>query len=202
MIINVHAKLAYLAMTKCGSTAFENAIKHEANIAYTGVPRFSHMIGQQYHLHMKPYLKHVGFDKIETTSVIRYPLSWLESWWRYRTDVDYTPENRRTDDISFDRFVNIYADRGDIFTEIWGQANFLCDDDMNVIVDHIFRYEEIDKLQDFWEERLGYKLNIERYNVSQERVSYVAPSTINRLENEFPHDFEIWESKTIDHIAA
>lgn len=202
MIINVHAKLAYLAMTKCGSTAFENAIKHEANISYTGIPRFTHMIAQQYHLHMKPYLKYVGQDGIETTSVIRYPISWLESWWRYRTDPVNTPEGKRTDNISFDHFANDYADRSEVFHEIWGQANFLCDDNLNIMVDHVFRYEEYDQLQKFWEERLGYRLKVERYNISQERVSYIAPTTINRLENEFPRDFEIWESGTIGHLNS
>ncbi len=202
MIINLEAKLAYLAMTKCGSTAFENALKHEANIIFSGSSTVSHMTARRYHDLIVPYLGSVGIEGIETTAVIRYPLSWLESWWRYRSEDRFATEPTYTAEMSFDRFVNLYIDRDDAFSDFWSQAQFLSAEDGKLLVDHIFRYEELQRLRAFWEARLGYTLFIERYNVSPSRTAEIAPATVWRLEDSHPRDYEIWHNGTIGHLAA
>lgn len=199
MIVNLDAKLAYLAMTKCGSTAFENAIKHVSHICYSGHPSVTHMIALRYNDVIADYLNFIGANDVETTSVIRYPVSWLESWWRYRNKAEFATSEQRTDDITFDTFVNQYVDGGPIYDDIWSQAKFLSDNHDNLIVDHIFRYEEFEKLQTFWEARLGTSLTVEQFNVSQERTTYIAATTLRRFETTFPRDFEIWESCTVGH---
>lgn len=196
MIINLEAKLTYLAMTKCGSTAFENALKHEAHIIFSGSATVSHMTARRYHEVIVPYLNTVGIKGIETTAVIRYPLSWLESWWRYRSGPRFADSPGYTGEVTFDKFVHLYLDGEPAFSDFWSQAKFLTSDKGDMLVDHVFRYEEFHRLRAFWEARLGYTLFVERYNVSPSREATIAPSTVWRLETTQPQDFEIWHSGT------
>ena len=58
---------------------------------------------------MLPYLREIGAGDTETVCVIREPIDWLGSWYRFRSRSS-APKAKSTKGISFETFVEGYLD--------------------------------------------------------------------------------------------
>lgn len=201
MIISFKAKLAFIAQTKCGSTSIENALRWHANVAYTGDAKVTHMHMFQYRRWILPYLDFIGETGIETTCLFRHPVDWMESWWRYFSQPGVLPEGEDTGGLSFERYVLEWLEGSDRpYHDVGKQSGMLPGLVRKVSVDHLFRYEELDRFVALWEERLGARLALERHNVSPEREgAELSPPVRARLEAALAEEFDIWESQTVGH---
>ena len=194
MLVMLKARLAYLAMPKTGTTALQAALRGHSQMIFTRDPRQIHLHAAYVERFIRPYLTAIGETKVETVCQIREPVSWLESWWKYRSTDAAAAQGKSTAGISFDIFAGEYLDGADRpYLDISRPLGFLADDSGKVLVDRIFRYEEMDHFLGFLSDRLGERVTIKRRNSSPPRPAPLSKDMRARLEAYFAPEMEIWE---------
>jgi hypothetical protein len=109
MLVFAKEKLVFLAMPKTGTTALEAALAPRSDMVMRNPPILKHTPAYRYNRFLVPYLEKCGLEDMKVICVVRHPIGWLGSWYRYRqrADVDGHPHSTKT--IAFDDFVNEYA---------------------------------------------------------------------------------------------
>jgi hypothetical protein len=111
--------------------------------------------------------------EFETVALIREPVSWLYSWYRFRARNALRTQKHIhcTSHVTFSEFVEAYlANPQPPFARVGTQSEFLSDDEGNLGVDHLFAYEKAQALVTFFSERLGRRLTLRSINESPARV--------------------------------
>ena len=181
-------------MPKTGTTAIEMALRPAAGIAITDPPVMKHTPLYRYQRFLKPYFEKGGGADFETMAVVREPVDWLGSWYRYRQRPELEGHPNSTRDISFDAFVRAYLKRQrPSFAQVGSQAKFLQDKDGRIGVTHLFRYEAQEAIRGFLEARTGRRLQLRRLNESPARDLALRPRLRERLRDECAEEFEAWE---------
>ncbi|MGH1354919.1 MAG: gamma-glutamyl kinase [Thalassovita sp.] len=188
-------KLVFLSVPKTGTTAYEDALAKRADMVVSDPPELKHAPLYRYNRFFRPMFEKVGNIDVETMAVVREPISWLGSWYRYRRRPFMKGRPNATHNISFDEFVKEYM-KGDPagFANVGSQVKFLEPRPNGVRVNHLFQYEDQQKLQRFLEERLGCELALGRSNVSPKMELELSPGVERRLRQKRSAEFELWES--------
>lgn len=195
MLVFAQEKLVFLALPKTGTTALETALEPMAAVAMRNPPNLKHTPGYRYERYLKTYLDKCGLKSLETICVLRHPVDWLGSWYRYRARPAKNGASNSTKDIPFDAFVAEYAsDDPAGWARIGSPPRFIRDNSGNVMIDHLFQYEQMDKLVDFMGTRLRKIIDLPRRNVSPARDMTLSPATLSKLEQKHPLMFQDWES--------
>ena len=111
--------------------------------------------------------------EFETVALIREPVSWLYSWYRFRARNALRTQKHIhcTSHVTFGEFVEAYlANPQPAFARVGSQSEFLTDEDGNLGVDHLFAYEKVQALVTFFSERVGWRLALRSINESPARV--------------------------------
>lgn len=195
MLISYHARLCYFAMPKTGSTAIEDRLRPECNMVFQGNAHTKHMSVREYHRHLLPVLRLLGAPRIELCAVVRDPVDWLRSWYRYRQR-ETEEAAQSTKDINFETFVSgLLAETPPEYTHYVGnQFDFLADDDGQIRVEHLFRYDQMHKFHNFLEDRLGKSFEFRRLNVSPRTEAVLSDSLREELGQAFKADFDLYDS--------
>jgi hypothetical protein len=194
MLVSVEAKLAFLAMPKAGSTAIEHALKPYCDIIYSGRSDFTHMTARLFNSHMRTYFKHRKIDGIETTCLMRHPVSWLSSWYRYFGQDHFRDQPQSTADMTFDKFADIYLSMdNEAINAIARPWDFVRGRNGKLGVNRVFRYEDMPAFIEFLEKRFGRKLHVELENVSPERPTALSAKMLRQVEEYFALEFDIYE---------
>lgn len=194
MLVSFDAKLAFLAMTKSGSTAIQNTLSPHCDLIFTRAPRATHMPYQRFNRFIQPYLKAIGQHGIETCCVMRHPIGWLGSWYQYRTIEALWEPEVRTANLSFDAFVlRLIAGEDPGAGHMGRQHRFMTGNQGVVGVDRIFRYEDMSMFEAFAAERFKADLSFPRHNVSPRQPLGLAPATLRAAEAFCAPDFEIYD---------
>lgn len=188
-------KLAFLAVPKTGTTAIQRALSPYAAIRYVNPPQVKHMNVRKYNRFMRKYLHSIGAEDIETMAVMREPISWLGSWYRYRQRDELAGDNNSTQNITFDQFVEAYLQDEDRpgFASLGSQATFLGAKSGEPGVDHLFTYENFRAIRKFLENRVGSRLEFSRVNVSPEMKLDLSAETEARLREKYAIDFNLYD---------
>ena len=167
MLVFAKEKLVLLALPKTGTTAIEEALAPRADMALLNPAILKHTPAYRYARYLKPYLGKCGLEDLEVVCTVRDPIGWLGSWYRYRQRPAVDGKPQSTKDVSFDDFVNDYA-KGDptSWSHVGDPKKFVRNNDGEMAVDHMFQYEQLDKLVAFLEERLNIEITLEKHNVS------------------------------------
>lgn len=187
-------RLVLLAVPKTGTTALEGALAPRASMVLRDPPTVKHAPLYRYSRFVAPLLAASGGVGFETVAVVREPVSWLSSWYRYRHRDDLAGHPNSTRDVSFDDFVREYA-RGKPapFASVGSQAKFVCDADGKVGVTHLFRYEESTALLAFLADRLGpLGRDLPRLNVSPAVDVVLSPEVEAVLREKRAAEFSVW----------
>jgi hypothetical protein len=188
-------RLVFLAVPKTGTTAIEMAYRPYAGIAITDPPVVKHTPLYRYRRFLAPYFEKSGASDFETVAVVREPVDWLGSWYRYRQRDDLVGHPNSTRDLSFDDFVRGYLRRDrPAFASVGSQAKFLQDAEGAIGVTHLFRYEEPEPLLRFLADRVGRRPELKRLNESPGMELSLRPRLRERLEEECPDEFTVWRS--------
>src|SRR6056297_3236221 len=108
MLVFSSAKLVFLSVPKTGTTAYEEALLPLASMVVRNPPELKHSPVYRYNRFFRPALeKFVGPD-LTVLAVMREPLDWLGSWYRYKRRPFMEGKDGSTHDISFDAFVAAY----------------------------------------------------------------------------------------------
>ena len=145
MQISTKYGFAFLCMPKCASTSIESAIKEFCDIDHSVLGKKKHLKAQEFMdsvlvAHQKP----LTAARIESFCLMRNPMEWIASWYRYRSrDVLKNPNhkdhNRYTGNINYERFIEEYISEGkrNPYAKINTQFNFLNLNNGKIGVDYI-----------------------------------------------------------------
>lgn len=194
MLVFWDQRLVILATPKTGSTAIQAALESMATVAIPRPPALKHTSLQRYHRFVGPYLEAASGERFTVVALMREPRDWLGSWFRYRQRDNVPDPARSTLGMTFDRFVRDWC--GDPVPEhadVGSQARFLSPKGDKGL-DHLFRYEEIDRFVDFLEDRLGCEIILPRLNVSPHASLDLSPATEALLRKAGAREFALYET--------
>lgn len=194
MLVFWKENLVLLAVPKTGSTALEGALAPRASLVLRDPPHLKHAPCYRYKRFLKPFFKQAGGQDPELMAVVRNPIDWLGSWYRYRTRDDLIGHENSTANVSFDDFVLEYC-KGDPapFANVGSQARFLTINDGEIGAQHLFQYEQWDKVIGFLETRLDVRITTKRKNVSPKMDLALSAEVEAKLREKRAAEFDVWE---------
>lgn len=195
MLVFYKERLAFLSVPKTGTTAYEAALAPRADLVVSEPPMLKHAPVYRYNRFIRPLYKNVCDAEMELMAVMREPISWLGSWYRFRARPFMDGKDNSTKGISFDEFVLAYM-KGDKpgFADVGSQANFMKTQPNGVGIAHHFRYEDQPRLQAFLQDRLGMRLALTRENVSPQMDLSLSPEVETRFRRKFAEEFDLYAS--------
>ncbi len=192
MLVLGSANLVFLAVPKTGTTAVEMALRPKADMALMRSRK--HINAQRYRRKVAPFLKAAFGMQPETVAVMRDPVEQIRSWYRYRTRPDRQGEARSTHGLSFDAFVHaVISDDPPPFAGIGSQFNFLTNGKGQLIVDHLFAYENQRGFRGFLSERLGEQIRFKPKNVSPDIPAPLSPEMDAALRHARAAEFALFD---------
>lgn len=196
MLVFWKERLVVLAVPKTGTTAIEGTLAPRASVVVRDPPTLKHTPFYRYRRFLAPYFEAAGAEEpFDTVAVIREPVDWLGSWYRYRTRDDLAGHPNSTRGVSFDDFVAEYCKgKPAPYAAVGSQARFVQDGEGRVGVTHLFRYDRQDQLIAFLEERLSTRLDLPRLNVSPAMELSLSSEIAARLRARRPAEFTVWEA--------
>lgn len=195
MLVFWEQRLVFLATPKTGSTAIEAALDGLASIAVLRPPEAKHTTAQRYRRFLGPWLRAATKEEFEVVALMREPLDWLGSWYRFRQRDDIPDAEKGTAGMGFDAFVRDYlADPRPPHADVGSQARFLTVPGNGLAVDRLFAYERIDRFVAFLEDRLDCEIILPKLNVSPEAPMELTAATQARHRAAAAADYALWES--------
>lgn len=195
MLVFAKEKLVFLAVPKTGTTALEAALAPHADVVMRNPPNLKHTPAYRYHHQLRPYFDGSGLKGLELVCILREPVSWLGSWYRYRGRADKDGAPNSTKGIAFDRFVDEYCKGTPApFADLGYPPKFIRRRSGDMIIDHLFQYEQIDKAVAFFEGRLGVTLALNHRNVSPPGDLTLSERTAAKLRRKRAQMFEDWDA--------
>ena len=182
------AGFCFLAMTKTGSTAVERAFARHAALVVRRPPQMRHATARTFDKVFVPVLEHYGHprESYELVCVVREPVDWAHSWWRYRSRPQTAGSPRHTGGISFDEFAEQIA-AGEI--RLGTATNFVRTAAGRPPVDRVYRYEHLDQAIGWMAGRLGVDVPpVGQVNTSPRVDTPIAASTRRLLEEHYAKD--------------
>lgn len=167
MLISTSRRFIFAANTKTASTSIEHVLTPYSDIVYDGEPAIKHMplvAARQRHPELFDAEGDGGFFRF---GVMRDPLDWIASWYRYRSGNEV--ESPLPSDMTFADFWerkdwNILHPNG---RGKYLQSDIFCDAEGAVLADVILPYHTLEPV--FFEicDHLGVARTLPRKNVSR-----------------------------------
>jgi hypothetical protein len=195
MMVFYKANLAFLSVPKTGTSAYESALRDHADLVISEPSLLKHAPVYRYNRFIRPMFLKVCDAELEITAVMREPISWLGSWWRYRQRDFMKGKPNATHGISFDDFVLAYmkGQKPD-FADVGSQYNFLKRQPNGTGVTHLFRYEQPASLNKFLSDQLGIEFTLGRENESPVLPMKLSTNVESRFRRKFEHEFALYDS--------
>lgn len=193
MLVFLKQRLVFLSVPKTGTTAYELALATSASIVVSAPPELKHAPVFRYNRFFRQVVERFAGPDVAILAVMREPLDWLGSWYRYRSREDLRGHPKSTHGMSFDTFVRAYcqADAPE-FAQVGSQAKFLEPQRNGTRVTHLFRYEDQSGLQSFLAQRLGVEVVTQTANRSLSRQVEIAPATRDLFERFCARDLALY----------
>lgn len=190
MLVFVKERLVVLSVPKTGSTALQTALRARADIVVANPPELKHSTLYRYDRFFRPmFVKLFDIDP-EVLAVVREPIDWLGSWYRYRTRPELRGRPTSTVDLSFDDFVQAYLKGNQpAYAKVGSQSKFLTPRPGGASAAHVFRYENQPGILEFLQERLDVSVELPRENVSPRVPLELSRKTEERLRKKRPEEF-------------
>lgn len=173
MLISLKYNFVFLCMPKCASTSIENMLNPYSDLKFLGSPSVRHTSYTAYNKHISPYLDKVAnINSIETICLLREPLSWLNSWYRFRARHQLRNPNNpyyenSTSNINFSEFVEAYmSPNPPAYAKVGSQYDFIKDDAGNNGIDRIFLLDNMEDFVEYMSRKVGKDLSVSTLNTS------------------------------------
>lgn len=193
MLIFWDQRLVFLATPKAGSTAVEAALEPLASAAILRPAPLKHTNITTFHRHLAPWLEAQAGEPFSTVALMREPVDWLRSWYRFAQRDDHEDPLDQLENISFARFAEDYGKpEGPARLNIGCQHDFLVGNSGKV--DRIFRYEDFSAFVDYLEDRLNCALVMPRLNVPPSADVNLDSEQEGRLRDFMRRDIDLYHS--------
>lgn len=194
MLVFWKPRLVYLATPKTGTTAIEAALEPLASVVIQRPPELKHTSVHRYWRFLAPYLELAADEDFMVVAVMREPIDWLGSWYRYRQRTSGVHPDRSTSGMNFNTFVEGYlSDPQPEYANVGWQSRFLVPE-KGPGVDRLFRYDDMGNLVGFLEDRLDCEITLPRLNVSPAGATDLDPALEARLREVCAKDFALYDS--------
>ncbi|SHE40266.1 hypothetical protein SAMN05444279_10244 [Ruegeria intermedia] len=194
MLIFFKERLALLSVPKTGSTAYFKSLRDRADIVVSGPPDLKHAPVRRFDRFFQNIFLKMYDTELEVMAVVREPLDWLGSWYRYRSRPELLGHEKATHDLSFDAFVQGYLRTPrPAFADVGSQSEFFRTRSNGRGATHVFRYDNQQAILDFLQDRLDTEINLTRENVSPKRPMDIAPQTERRFRKIHAAEFDLYD---------
>lgn len=195
MLIFLRERLTIFATPKTGSTSVESVLAPHADIVLQRTPQLKHMAYHRYVWKMEKLLATYTDELPETCAVVRDPLDWLGSWYRFRQADWLAGRPKSTRNISFESFVDAcLSDDPPPFAAVGSQGKFLTHPKTGAQVQHLFRHDAMEVFVAFVQERLGRPIALPRLNRSAAPPVAATAALRARLAAAQPLDHALYEA--------
>src|SRR6056297_3893485 len=194
MLVFSKAKLVFLSVPKTGTTAHAAELAPLASMVVRDPPELKHAPVFRYNRFFRPALERFLGEDLTVLAVMREPLDWLGSWYRYRRRDGQQGERTSTHDVSFDDFVQAYMQgKRPPFANVGSQSKFLEPQKNGTAVTHLFRYEDQDGLRNFLQDRLAVTFETVQENASPDMPLDLSAETEAKLRRKCADEFALWD---------
>lgn len=192
MLIFWDQRMVFLATPKTGSTAVEMALESLASASLQRPAALKHTDIGSYRRYLGPWLQAQTGSPFTTVALMREPVDWLRSWYRFKLRDDHDDPVHPMEGIGFADFAAEYARHdGPDRLGIGSQSGFLTDGPDRV--DRIFRYDRIEAFVDFLEGRLDCAIELPRINVPPSVDVNLPPDAETALRRAMAGDLAIYD---------
>ncbi len=194
MLVFWKQRLVILATPKTGTTSIEAALESLSALSVTRPPELKHTPAYRYQRFIRPYLRASAGGDFTAVALMREPVDWLGSWYRYRRREDVMEAEKSTRGMEFADFVRGYMrDPRPAFAEVGAQAKFLSGMNGEVLgVDKLFRYENIAAFVAYLEEQLDFAIELPHENVSPAGDLALADDLAERLRAHLAQEYALY----------
>lgn len=195
MLVFFKQRLVILSVPKTGSSALHDALRPMADLVISAPPTLKHAPLYRFNRFIRPMYEKVCDAELDAMAVVREPVAWLGSWYRYRQRRELEGEPNSTAGLSFDDFVRAYcAEQPPAFARVGSQAAFLEPRPNGVRAKHIFAYETPEEIRAFLEGRLGPLPEFPRVNVSPQQTLKLSADVEARFRSKHAASFDLHAS--------
>ncbi len=173
MLISSKYQFVFFSTPKCASVAIEWMLKPYSSIHILGTPQLRHTDYREYRQYIEPFLRSkIASDRLESVCLVREPLSWLYSWYRFRSrdelrDPSSPLHHNCTAHVNFEQFIEAYiSPTPPPFADVRSQFEFVRDERGRCGIDKLFLYETIEDFVQYMTEKVDAQLSLEAKNVS------------------------------------
>jgi hypothetical protein len=176
MLISEKHKFVFFCMEKCASNSIEDMLIPFSDIQFRGRPAFRHTNFLEFEELVEPYLRRKSGADFETICIVREPVSWLYSWYRFRArfqlrDPGHPKHMTSTAGLSFAEFVEAYISPSPpAYAAVGSQFNFVRNKANEVGIRTVFAYEALEQFVDHMSHLVGEPLRLGYKNVSSQSV--------------------------------
>ena len=195
MMIFFQERLAFLAVPKTGTSALERALGGKASAVFRSPPGIKHTNARGFERKYRKLFERNDLEPLETMAVIREPIDWLGSWYRYRQRPSLDGHKNSTAGISFDHFVEAYlAPNQPQYAQVGSQARFVTDEEGELLVNHLFAFSQFPTAVRFLEGRLGCSIDLKTVNQSQKKDLTLDKDLRDQVFKTCALDFDIYNA--------
>lgn len=199
MLISTEKHFVFIANTKAASTSVEHVLMDHADIHYNDTPARKHIaLHQAYTLYSALFDAPVppsgrARDRYFTFGVMREPLDWIASWFRYRKGNPVAAP--LPDEMTFEAFWR-QGDWNIRTAEGWKylQRHLFCAPAGGpVLADVIIPYPQLEAMFAEICTGLGITAQLPRQNVSHWQAQNVIPAHLHEeLRDFYAPDYQLW----------
>jgi hypothetical protein len=201
MLVFWKENLVFLAVPKTGTTAIEGALSPYAAMVLRDPPQIKHAPLYRYGRFLQPMFEKAGGKNPDTVAVIRHPVEWLSSWYRYRNRHSLVGQENSTRNIKFNDFVLEYCKPDPApFAKVGSQAAYVFDQQGRRGTTHLFAYEHQPALIKFLENRLDRTITLKQLNVSPTIPADIDPHVVDHLRAAKPLEFAAYEEARSESV--
>lgn len=193
MMIFIQKSIVLFATPKTGSTSFHNALAAKAEICFAKTGFYKHISPRRFDQTFKSFIETISPAPLTKIAVVREPIEWLHSWYRYRSRDSALGSQASTSDISFDQFVEAYlGDNRPAFANIASQSKFLTTESSELAVDQLWSFTALNDLALFLSLQIGHEFTLPSANVSPKLTFELSPENHKALESHFKLDYALY----------
>lgn len=194
MLVFFDAGLVLLATPKTGTQSREQCLIGRASIAIRNPPGLKHLTALGFRRKIRPLIDPQKSKKFEIVAVVREPVEWLGSWYRYRKrDGIGNPQNS-TREVSFNQFVDAYLqETPPSFAKVGRQVSYVTNGQGNIIADRLFAYDDLKRLDTYLSDKLQCPVEPGWYNKSPTEDLVLSGDRQLKLRKRISADFELYD---------